>query len=64
MVFVKLIAGLFDLRDVLALVGMGLVAVGLWWIYPPAALIAGGVSLTAIAVLPVVRASSGSRREG
>jgi hypothetical protein len=44
-----------DLRDVLALVGALLTVLGLWLIFPPAALIAAGVSLTALAVLPVLR---------
>jgi len=35
--------------DALFLAGLATAAVGLWWIYPPAALIAGGVTVCALA---------------
>lgn len=33
------------LPDLIALCGLGLIVTGVWWIYPPAALIAGGAGL-------------------
>jgi hypothetical protein len=36
--------------DVLALVGLALVLGGCWWIYPPVALIVGGVALVAFSL--------------
>jgi hypothetical protein len=38
------------LPDVLALVGAGLFLLGLWLMYPPAALCAAGVGLVGVAV--------------
>lgn len=40
-----------DLHDTLTLVGAALVAAGVWWIYPPAALILLGAVLVGIGVL-------------
>lgn len=34
-------------RDVAALIGLALVSFGLWWIYPPIALVIGGGLLLA-----------------
>lgn len=34
-----------DARDVIVFSGLGLVALGVWWIYAPAALIVAGVVL-------------------
>ena len=39
-----------DVFDVLALAGVLLIAVGLWWVYPPLALIISGIWLFAAAV--------------
>ncbi len=36
--------------DLAAGLGLAITCLGLWWIYPPAALIAGGVALTAFAI--------------
>lgn len=38
-----------DLWDLIAVVGVVLIAIGAWLIFPPAALIAAGFSLVAIA---------------
>ncbi len=43
---------LFDLS---ALVGLGLVVLGLWWIYPPLALIVSGGACLSLAVLGAKR---------
>lgn len=34
--------------DALLLTGAALVVIGVWWIWPPAALIVGGVALAAL----------------
>lgn len=39
-----------DRNDVLTLMGVGCLAGGLWWIYPPAALIVVGIVLIGIGV--------------
>ena len=36
--------------DLTAACGALMTGLGLWWIYPPAALIAGGIALTAFAL--------------
>lgn len=36
-----------DRFDVLTLVGLGMVSAGLWWVYPPSALIGCGALLLA-----------------
>lgn len=41
----KQLANLLDLRDVLAFGGLGMVAYGLWLIYPPASWIGTGAAL-------------------
>jgi hypothetical protein len=37
-----------DFSDFLIVAGVVVVGVGLWWMYPPAALIFGGVALIAL----------------
>lgn len=46
---------LLDLGDALALVGLLLLAVGLWLIYAPAAFIVVGVMLLALSLLRALR---------
>jgi hypothetical protein len=36
------------IADCCLLIGAGLALAGLWWIYPPAALLVGGLSLLAL----------------
>lgn len=43
--------------DVLALIGTGLIGVGAWWIYPPAALMIVGAILLTLSIF-------GARRNG
>ena len=40
------------IHDVLVVVGIGCLGIGLWWIYPPAALITIGVLLIAAGMNP------------
>ncbi len=47
----RLLAGL-DVRDVVAVIGLGLIATGLALVYVPAALVVLGVLLFGLAVLP------------
>lgn len=42
-------------RDVLALLGLVLLATGFWLIYPPSALIAAGALLVLVAIAPALR---------
>lgn len=51
----RLSAALPDLRDVLALAGLGLLATGVWMIYVPAALILVGLVLLAVSLFGVPR---------
>ena len=44
-----------DLRDVLAFIGLSLLAVGVWMIYPPAAFILVGAVLFLIGVFGIPR---------
>lgn len=53
-------ARMVDLHDVVALLGLISFAAGIWWIYPPAALIAVGVLFLMAAV--VGRPSRGDGR--
>ena len=39
------------MKDLLALAGLALLAAGLWWIYPPAALVVVGLVLLAVGVV-------------
>lgn len=39
-----------DLSDLLILLGVGCAGAGLWMVYPPAALVAVGIFLTALGV--------------
>ena len=39
------------LNDVVGLVGLGLLAYGLWWIYWPLAFVVPGAVLTAVALI-------------
>jgi len=39
-----------DLHDILALLGLLLIGAGVWWVYPPAALILVGAILLGVAV--------------
>jgi len=41
---------LFDVRDFLGLIGLGLLSYGCWLIYPPSAFIVSGVILIATAI--------------
>ena len=43
--------GKFGIGDAVALVGFGVFAVGLWWIYPPASLLFSGAALVAVGML-------------
>ena len=40
-----------DRNDVVTLVGVGLLAAGLWMVYPPAALIAVGLALVGMGLM-------------
>lgn len=40
-----------DLHDIVALLGLISLAAGVWWIYPPAALILVGVILLVVGVV-------------
>lgn len=40
-----------DPNDVIGALGLLLVAAGIWWIYPPAGLIAAGLMLIGLAVI-------------
>jgi len=40
-----------DRNDAVTLVGMGLLAAGLWMVYPPAALIAVGLALVGMGLM-------------
>ncbi len=42
-----------DRRDIVGIGGLCLIGTGLWWIFPPAALIVPGLILTGIAVFGV-----------
>ena len=48
--FVKLVAANVDARDIVLIVGLGLLAVGLYQVFPPAAYIVPGAILTYVAV--------------
>lgn len=39
-----------DLHDTLTLAGAALLCAGIWWVYPPAALILAGAALVAVGV--------------
>lgn len=52
---VKRVAAYVELRDFVALVGTALTFIGLWLIFPPAALVVAGFTLTALAVWPLTR---------
>jgi hypothetical protein len=41
--------------DLLGLSGLGMTAGGVWWVYPPAALIVAGLALSAYAVIATKR---------
>ncbi len=47
---IKNLTGLIDARDVLGAVGLGLLAYGLWLVWPPAAAIVPGAVMTGVAV--------------
>lgn len=47
------VAAWFDARDIMLVIGLGLLAIGLWQVYPPAALIAPGIILTGVAIFGV-----------
>lgn len=52
-------------RDVMAFGGLALVGTGLWWIYPPAALILLGVALLGLVIMSLVMANvHDTRKEG
>ena len=42
---------IMDFNDVLALLGFISLSIGLWWVYPPVALIVGGILLMAVGTL-------------
>lgn len=44
-----------DLNDALYLAGLGLVGTGLWWVFPPAALVTCGAVLVVLGRLGVGR---------
>lgn len=40
-----------DLHDILALIGVALLGAGVWWIYPPAALILVGALMIVVGIV-------------
>lgn len=46
----KWLAKHIDANDVLAAIGISALGVGIWWVYPPAALIVVGALLTRVAI--------------
>lgn len=51
------------LDDVLAVAGLGMLFAGLWWIYPPSALIVVGSIVFMVPIAPAVAALLPGRRE-
>jgi hypothetical protein len=52
-----------DTRDVMLGIGLGLLALGLWQIYPPAAAIAPGAVLVGVAIFGVKGPGEGEGAE-
>lgn len=52
-----------DRYDGLVLVGLGMVGVGLWWVYPPLALIVPGAFLATLGVVMAVRQEGRAGKE-
>ncbi len=46
---------MFDSRDALGVIGLGLLAGGCWMVYPPAALVLPGLVLIGVAIFGVRR---------
>jgi hypothetical protein len=52
----------FDVRDAMLACGLGLLAAGLWQVWPPAALVVPGTIITAVAIF--ANRIDGNAKEG